>query len=159
MNFKDIQLKVQPKESGLEDLIFVIMDLPYLCDSYWFQRDPLFIDVAYHQKVFKVLLKLLDQWANCVAGADELDILYLPFELGSQYTRCLCVEVSGKECNVAVGLLSYDGYAVNPSDISDYVRSSAKFGCETSQWSSCRDDFVAIVQLMIDSVVLQQEAA
>lgn len=67
------------------------------------------------------LMRLIDGWIRTIVTASDGCIFYLPFDFSDEFTRWLACEVNGSEITVVGGWADVEGWAISPSDFSEYA--------------------------------------
>ena len=68
------------------------------------------------------LLSLLDGWLAALLRLRDGDLIYLPFDFSDEYTRWVACQASDNELTAVFGWAEVEGWAISPTDFSQYVR-------------------------------------
>ncbi len=117
---------IKNDHGGHGDLIFEISNLTgrKVFDSYYFALTE---DVKNINDVKNAVSKLLAYWKDKIMKSKNGDRIFLPIDFSDQYTGCLRVEKKASKLKLTYGFSMIEGYAVNPSNPSEYYKEVKDF--------------------------------
>lgn len=73
------------------------------------------------------LIRLLTAWIRSLCELKDGGLIYLPFDFSDEYTRWLACQRVSQEIMVVFGWAAVEGWAISPSDFSEYLYQVPEF--------------------------------
>jgi hypothetical protein len=68
------------------------------------------------------LQRMLGAWLQALLAAADGELIYLPFDFSDEYTRWIACQRDGDQLLVVFGWAEVEGWAISPSDFSEYQK-------------------------------------
>ena len=65
--------------------------------------------------------QLVTEWIRLITAMEDGLQLFLPFDFSDEYTRWLTLRRENRDLSVAFGWATIEGWAISPSDLSEYA--------------------------------------
>ena len=65
---------------------------------------------------------MLGAWLQALLAAADGELIYLPFDFSDEYTRWIACQRDGDQLLVVFGWAEVEGWAISPSDFSEYQK-------------------------------------
>jgi hypothetical protein len=72
-------------------------------------------------------LQLLTEWIRLLSELRDGERVFLPFDFSDEYTRWLTVSRDARDVSVVFGWANIEGWAIPPSDLSQYAQGLPEF--------------------------------
>jgi len=112
-------LAYERTRTGHDDVVLSLGDYVHRCDSYYFGVEA---SAGLYPHHLAVMIRMLDQWRECLERLAEGDRCFLPFDFSDQCTAWLrCERLAGGEVRIRAGWSSIEGWSCLPSDFSAHA--------------------------------------
>lgn len=129
-----------------DDLVLRLGDQHWRCDSYYLLLDRgMLAEQEDASKVRAVLGRLLEQWRSAVAGLNDGEMCYLPYDFSDQYTAWLRCEAHGPDLKIQRGWSEVEGWSFFPSAVGALLKNLTGFTPDAGKVTMRRDAFLLAI--------------